>query len=357
MTRLSARPRPRAFTVLEILVAATIFSIVSVVVLMVFRSAVRSQERSVRESDSMQRARFAMDSIKRDLNNVFFRDETSYNVAITRLLEQMEIERARAEAEGSWTDFERLFGTGDPDKDEESEPAIGNPYEKGRMIDLQMVGTNSGESDSLVLSVRTPLVEGAPYRPFGVSRVTWQVVEGALIRRTETIDTEKRNLDGSSIFKTDPPEVAKIAEGVEEFNLSYAFWYDNDWYETDAWNSAQRQVRNPRFIVGGFGSGSSRRDEGNSALMPGDPGWNEYLNDLDSEPLDRLPAYVRVMLRLKDVKSERPMGAFEAIIRMPGAVETYVPSGDVGVDIRDDERGAREEKYLRVFPGAMEKDQ
>ncbi len=75
---------------LEVMVAVTIFSLISVIIFSVFRTSMRSHEIGVRESEQIQRARFIVDSLERDINNIFFRDETSYNVQITRLIEEFE---------------------------------------------------------------------------------------------------------------------------------------------------------------------------------------------------------------------------------------------------------------------------
>ncbi|MEO8377546.1 MAG: prepilin-type N-terminal cleavage/methylation domain-containing protein, partial [Candidatus Sumerlaeota bacterium] len=67
----ASRKYARAFTVLEIMIAVTIFALVSVVIFVVFRSAVRSQEAADRGSQNIERARYVMDSLRRDTANIF----------------------------------------------------------------------------------------------------------------------------------------------------------------------------------------------------------------------------------------------------------------------------------------------
>lgn len=362
MTR---RRNSSAFTLLEIMIAVTIFSILALVIFAVFRGAVRSTEAGERETNMLQRSRFALDAFAGDVERVFFRDETSYNVAISRLVEQMEQERLRAEDTGDWSTFESLYGKPDDDPrdrnhrtrrdddENETQPAIGDPYEKGRIIDLQLIGTNGSEADTLKFTMASPLAVGRSYRPFGLSRVAWTVASGNLVRTAEPIDVKRRDTTGATLGTNEPPEVAKMADGVLAFDLTYAFWFDNKWYESDSWNSAQRQIRNPRYILGTYDRDPDRPDD-DLSIQPGDPGWNAYLNDLESEPLDRLPQYVRVRLKLQDLKNKERVATFERLIRLPGAVETYSPADDVDEDRRLDERNERGQKYVEVFPGASQ---
>jgi prepilin-type N-terminal cleavage/methylation domain-containing protein len=355
----------RGFTVLEVLVAVTVFAIVSVVVFSVFRSAIRSQEIGDRETKMLERARFAMDTFERDISNIFFRDETSYNVFMSRMIEEMELDRLRAEADNNWDAFYAKWG--DPNEDDdEVKPAIGDPYEKGRMIDLQMFAKDAGETDEISFAIVDPLQLGKPYRPWGLSRVNYTVDKGWLLRRSETVETERRSVLGENLGKQGIPQVTRLAEAVEEFDLSFAFWYDSTWYETGAWNSSQRQIRNPRFVLGNYDKEwLGRFDENNprpqtdpnnpNAIQPGDEGWNEYINDLDSEPLDRLPSYIRLRLVLADPNNKARKQTFERIIHVPPADESYAAGEILSEEGRENERSLRDDRYLRIYPGVARK--
>ncbi len=351
----------RGFSVIEVLVAATIFSLVSVVVFMVFRGAVRSQEVGIRETEIMQRARYAMSSLQRDTTNIFFRDETSYNVTISRLIEQMEAERIRAEETGDWQPFFDMYG--DPDDPRTRQDAvIGNPWERGRIIDLQFQGTPGSDTDTISFSVYSPLAEGAPYNAWGLARVTYRVDNGILLRIEEPVEVAPRNIYGEVLERRQPPRVSRLAEGVEQFQLRYAFWYDHQWYETSDWSSTRRQTRNPRFILGDHGIGDDlglgfdpgRQDRNDGQLRPGEPGWNEFLNDQRSEPLDRLPAYMRVKLALNDPDNPGRPSRFETLLRIFPSEETYAPTEELLDDRqREYERGIRDERYTPIHPGSL----
>ena len=344
--------RRGGFTVLEVMIAVTIFALVSVVIFVVFRSAVRSQEAAERGSQNIERARYVMDSLRRDTANIFFRDETSYNIAATSLIENMEQLRLQAEESGDWSQFNSVYG--DPsDPESEKTASIGNPYEKVRVIDLQMVGTDSGDLDTLSFSTSTPLKRGATYHPWGVGRVTYKVDGNWLVRTVDTIETERRDVYGNATTDRMPPEFVKIAEGVKKFNIDYAFWYDNQWYETSSWNSAARQIRNPRFVLGTYDELTDKINT--NGLSPGQEGWNNSLNDQFNEPLDRLPAYIRVRLEFADLKNPGRVEDFESIIRIYMAEETYTPTTEITEDIREEERTTRDTDYLPVYPGILKK--
>lgn len=349
----------RGLTVLEVLVALTVFGLVSVVIFTVFATAIRSQGVTEREVDTLQRARVVMDTFTRDLNNVFFRDETSYNVTISRLLEEQERERLRAEAEGDWTNFINLygdpFGDGTRRRDREEDPSVGDPFRRGRLIDVQFKGTEGEDFDSVSFATYSPLDMGGTYRPWGLSRVTYRVDNNILVRVQETVESERMDLLGNLMLKAYTPEVSRLAEGVREFKLAYSFWFDNEWFEINDWASDRRQVRNSNSLMAlyeedRFGS----RDEEGRELRPGDPGYNERLNYLDDQDLDRLPAYVRMRLTLADPESERHERTFTRIIRVFPSVETYIPNMDLDENERDAERNERRDSYTVVFPGALE---
>lgn len=342
-----------AFTVIEVLVAVTIFAIVSTIIFTVFRSALRSQDAGDRGTQNIQRARFVADMIRRDMTNVFFRDETSYNVAITSMIENMEQLRLQAEETGDWAQFNSLYG--DPaDTESVDNASIGDPYDKGRIIDLQFKGADGGDLDTLTFATTYPLRVGALYRPWGLSRVTYRVDGSWLIRSADTIDTEKRDMYGDPVPKNSPPEFIKMAEGVVKFDLKYAFWFDNQWYEVDNWDSTTRQTRNPRYILGDYEDEVAAQNP--TQLAPGSPGWNASLNDQYSEPLDRLPAYIRVDVSFADKKNPRRVEAFESIIRLLPAEETYTPGTELDNDQRDEERTLRDQTYTPIQPGILRKN-
>jgi type II secretory pathway component PulJ len=343
-----------AFTVLEILIAVTIFAILSLVIFALFRTAVQAQGSADRESRRIQQARFAMDTVGKDVANIFFRDETSYNVAITKLVEDMEAARLLAEESGDWETFYAAYGNPDDD-DEDEKPTIGDPFEKGRIIDLQMQGTK----DTLSFVVQTPLRVGGYYRSWGLARVEYTIRDRVLVRTARGVETEQRNQLGERMNAIRIPEVAKLADGVEELELSYAFWWDNQWYEVDKWDSANRQIRNARYFLGTYDdenitlpADGENRERGDAEFGPGAPGFNDSLNDSKGEPLDRLPQLIRVRVKMADEGGRGQAQTFEASYRVPTAIETWIPLAELSEDVREAEQELRDSEYTPIYPGA-----
>ncbi len=247
-----------------------------------------------------------------------------------------------------WSIFEQNYGSLDGRED----GAIGNPFERGRIIDLQFVGEDHGGTDELTFVTFRPLTIGGEYRPWGLERVRYSANNGTLIRRSESVESPPRGVTGEMRQKPYPPQVDILAEGVKAFALSYGFWYDNQWYEVTKWNSSNRQIRNPRYLLGTYDFRSDEITPG--ALRPGLPGWNEYLNDLANEPLDRLPSYIRIRVTVADPDTGRRPYTLQSILRLPGSQETFIPNTDLPEEDQRMERAERDSRYYQVFPGAME---
>ena len=78
------------------------------------------------------------------------------------------------------------------------------------------------------------------------------------------------------------------------------------------------------------------------------------MNDQYQEPLDRLPAAVRVELVLSDPENPSRKQTFQRIIRILAAEETYAPRGLLNEDERENERFLRDRKYQMIWPGALD---
>lgn len=340
--------------------ALTVFGLVSVVIFTIFATAVRSQGVTEREVEMLQRARVVGDTMDRDLSNIFFRDETSYNITISRLLEEQERERLRAETEGDWSNYITLYGDPFDDRDtrrgRDEGPSVGDPFQRGRLIDVQLMGTEGEHFDTLSFATYSPLDMGGTYRPWGLTRVTYRVDNNILVRVQTTVESERTDLLGNILLKAYTPEVARIAEGVKEFKLSYAFWFDNMWFETTTWSSNSRQIRNSNSLMAMYEEDrfGTRNNDDNMQLMPGDPGYNERLNYLEDQELDRLPAYVRLRLTLADPDTDRHERTYTRIFRIHPSEETYTPNLNITEDERDSERNERLYHFTPIFPGALE---
>ncbi|MBI5154766.1 hypothetical protein HZA57_05970, partial [Candidatus Poribacteria bacterium] len=298
--------------------------------------------------------RYILDTMEKDVSNIFYRDETSYNVQARQRLEEYQRALLDAEANDSWEDFELRYGPRDDETERpDGQTYIGNPFEQGRLIDLQFSGEDSEEQDTITFASRRPFTLGADYSEWGLARISYAVDNGVLIRSLEDVETPPRTWDGKVLEKETPPQHSIIAEGVVEFNLTYGFWYDNQWYEVDHWSSGDRQIRNPNYLLGEYSEEELATIQGGGVGQISN--WNDRLNDSDREPLDRVPTYVRVQLALADPENEKRLTRWNRILRIPNSQETWVFNGHLDEDQQAMERTFRDQNYTPVYPGALRK--
>lgn len=344
------RSRRAAFTLLELVMAVTVLALVSIAVMAVFSTGSRSYRLSNREVQVMQRARYALDSVERDFGNLFYRDEDQYNVQARQRLEEYQQDLLEAEKNGDWTDFERRYKPRDDDPRALDDPNYrGNPFEEGRIIDLQMVGEDQGETDRLTFAIKPATGPGEDLELWGLARVTYTVTNGLLVRSVEGVEVPPRTWDGEEQEKPVPPRHAILAEGVVAFDVSYAFWWDYQWYETMVWESSNRQIRNPKTLLGDYDDDEETKN--NLATS----GGNEAQDGDNDSPYDQVPAYVRVRLSLEDPENPGRTTEMTRLIKIYTAQETWFPNIELDEEEREMERDARDEQYQMVYPGALRK--
>lgn len=346
----------RAVTLLEVLVAVTILAIMGTAIFGVVRTTTRGHATANQDALMLQQARAVFDALRKDIAAVHYREEDTYNIYMQAVLTEYERARAEAEDRGDWRDFEARYGPSDDRRGGKPQGWIGNPFEKGQLIDLSFMG----EESMINFARARPYEMGSPEFPLGLSRVTYRLSGTALVRSEEDVYDRPRTWDGEPQSKEEPPRHELLAEGISRLEFSYSFWYDSQWYETREWNSSDRRIRNARFILNPDSQKRGRKDQpadprfAGGGLQPGDPGWNEYINTLRSEPLDKVPSYVRVRLTIGDPKNPKRMSrTYQTTIFVPTTQETYAFDAQMDRRFAEDERQARDEKYLPVDPGAM----
>ncbi|MCB2154239.1 hypothetical protein KQI84_05085 [bacterium] len=343
------------FTILEIILATTLFALISVAVFGVFRTGTRAYRDAQREAAVLQRTRFIFDTLESDIANLYYMDETSYNIQAEKMIKEYEKERLEAEEDNDWDAFEQKYGPREDDREADNDPNyVGNPFEQVRMIDLQFAGEDREEADGMSFAIYNKLQVGGNYYLAGLERVHYTVDNGVLIRSVESVESNPRTWTGEVIEKENPPQHMIVAEGVVTLDFKYAFWVDNQWYETDAWNSANRQLRNPQYLLGEYEF--EEDDDGRIVFGPGAPGWNDYLNDLENQPLDRVPAYIRVRLQVADPESPARTHTFERIFRVPNSQETWFINTNLEEEEQEMERQERDQEFTPVYPGALRKE-
>jgi len=349
--------RRRGVTLLEMLLAATLLAVVATLIFTVFRSATSTMNRAHAETNMMQRVRFALDAVETDLQNVHYRDETSYNTYMTAILNQFEAVRAEAELTDDYSQFEAMYGEENGRNSEDDPNYVGNPYDKGRLIDLSF----SGDAGGLNFSRGRKHIPGVSEFPLGLSRVRYVLSAGTLMRTEEPVVLPDMTVYGEVEDRDDPPKEEPLAEGVTRFDLAFMFWYDNQWYETPKWDSSERLIRSAYYRLvpeseRRFSSSSGENNRKNpTALQPGDPGWNGYLNAQRTEPFDGLPAYVRIRIAVARDPERPEIGnrVFQRIVRVPGSQESFVRDVSMDKKVADAEAAARDDSYVGVLPGVM----
>lgn len=340
---------------IEMILAATIFAIVTTAVFGVFRTGTRAYESSTRDSAVLQRARYVFDSLERDIAMVFYRDETSYNQANRALIEEYQRMMFQAEENDDWDEFERRFGPREDRDNPEGDPNyVGNPFERGKLIDLQFIGMDSGDGDGLTFAVQEPLGKGSRNLTWGLARVEYSVQSGVMIRGLETIEAAPRDWMGEVLPREEPPDYSILAEGVVAFNLRYGFWFDNQWYEVEGWESNGRTLRNATALMGTYDE-NEFANRSQAAGIDTTEAWNALLDDMENQPLNRLPAYVRAELVIADPKNPKRTSTFTRLFRVPGSQETWLPNMNLEDEEQEMEREVRDEIYVPVYPGAMRK--
>ena len=343
----SSLPPPGAsrggFTLLEVMLAVVVFSILGVVVLTTFRMGTRAYEEAERQSTLVDKARFFFDSLERDVHAIYILPETAYNNSMRSKINDLQDAIWRAEFEDDWSVLEQRYGWDDGFTDPEElrddegnlpEGYVGNPYESGILIDLSLIGEPKGEENSSLSFVTyQPIEPDRPSSVWGLNRVTYESNNGVLVRTQETVKDPVRNLFGELMEEPDPPRQEVLAEGVTQFQIKYGYWFDEVWIESDRWNSTRRELRNS------FNVWTPEEDPEIDELYndPESPEYRKRRQSINQAPEDFLPAYLYLTLQLADIKNPNRTETFHSMIRFHQSQETYVPNESLEPERQDDE--------------------
>lgn len=304
LLRHSLKRRRPGFTLLEILMAILIFTVAMSALTVTMRTGTRAWRRGHEVSELFQASRITQDVFRRDIQNMIFMVETSYNLSFYENISDIgeRIDALRAEEDDglfidrNTSDLDELIGLDEEnrlrdDDDESPELGINNIAPP---IDLSFVGKNNGKTDSISFARR--------WRPgwfqepgaWGIRRVTYEVEDGTLYRTEEdpfgltasfnTIDNlyvegvsagdlallfvgddNARDLGFDPIMGRlgveeeeikNPLEITNkepLCEGVEVFNITYEFYRQGEWLEVDEWNSSSREYRDPEIDIEEYG--------------------------------------------------------------------------------------------------------
>jgi len=283
------------FSLLEVLVAVTIFSIVMTTIYSTFRTAMRAYEMGLESGQILQVGRFTVDALARDIKGMFYRAETQYNITYRQKLTA--IEQELEVSEGRVVDQEALNEMIDKF----------NMTQSG--IDLAIRG-----SESEISFVRRQIQTGARApQPMRLARVKYYLDENKLMREEHDVFLMPLDYGGEQIVTADGrPEV--VAEDVEEFSIYYGFYYDGEWLEANDWDSSAHDKRVDSIEI-----------------LPTDPLLETLQTNIqqviDRMPEDGPPSYVRLELTVRD-EDKGVTSRFQRTINIVNSYDSHVPLPD-----------------------------
>jgi prepilin-type N-terminal cleavage/methylation domain-containing protein len=329
-----------AFTLLEVLLALTIFALVTVGVLLTFRTATRTYERSERTMAAVQAVRALGDQLTRDIRATFLVTETNYGVRLPPSERQSRV----VEVVGDWESdilqrhLEELEAQGieyrvwrsDDDVTEEDRP-------DGRLeADLRFTVRDGGDRDSVSLVRRLRSMTSRRAQPWALVRLTYAVEGNRLVRREERAFQEELGITEENVahLRAQAEEgIFEVSEflgrleeelllgrettatdqvfidGVETFDVRCVHWADDAWVVSEDWDSGERRHRN------------SLKE---SPVEFGDPNFAVVTSMIENMPEDGLPAALEMLLGIREPHSGRVRHT-RLVIPLHGAQETWTP--------------------------------
>lgn len=364
--------RTQGFTLLEVLVAVSIFAICATALLASFRIATKAFSAGRKAAETMQTLRFTVEHISRDLRAVYY--ENDYNQKFVFLQyqmrqdETMQIERLHQELDdyengeteagfvglkldlhflgkgkeaaggdsaGATIEFAH-FVTSDGTYETATWGAERVRYylggengtdlyrQRSPIQKIVKVNPNLEEEVHAAQESRMAAAAGRPVPKKGekfeegdpnaiLARVKALAQQGGGILPPEFQEPLDVNYLVEETLLEYPPEL--LAENISNFDLKFGYFAD-DWKETNTWDSDEKANRVPPFNV-----------------LVDDPQFLQKLMEYRRRPTDYLPAYIKLILTIQDQdakrkendKSARKSHHVDIVIWMPSALETYVP--------------------------------
>jgi prepilin-type N-terminal cleavage/methylation domain-containing protein len=169
---LQRRVARRAFTLIEVMVAMVVFSLVMASLFVSFRTAVRSYDIGITHAEGDQSTRFAVTQITDDLHNIYYLNPNKYNVH-RRQREAVQNQREQ-----------KLLKSGFKSGEISDEPGM---EDLAPPIDLAFRATDGDKLDDLSFVRYQTLKRGEDRMPWGLARIRYFINDNTLYRAIEDI--------------------------------------------------------------------------------------------------------------------------------------------------------------------------
>ncbi|MGI8906440.1 MAG: PilW family protein [Candidatus Sumerlaeaceae bacterium] len=296
------------FTLIEILVAMVIFSLVLASMFTAFRTGIKAYDLGVTHAEAQQTGRYAVNQLAEDIRNVFYKTASSYNV--TRRQREALLEQQEQQA------LQLGQASRDPQIDE-------NLPELGPAIDLSFMGEDGGTVDQVTFVRQQGPKRGEDRPLWGLERVRYFVANSALYRSTEDITAPETDENGVEIPKAVAPHVDKIANNCTGFDVKYGYYFETEFRMAEGWDSNASQYRNP----------VDEEELESQVTNPAGVAGGTVVNpngQQQQQKADDLPGWVEVTFKFADPRKVERERIYKQTMLMynKGAEETYEPPDD-----------------------------
>ncbi|MCX7018701.1 MAG: prepilin-type N-terminal cleavage/methylation domain-containing protein [bacterium] len=294
-----ARRRARAaiaFTLLEVMVAMVIFTLVMSSLYVSFRTAIKAFDIGMTHSELDQTARYALTQISDDLRNLFYKTANSYNVTSRQqdaMAQQREQQRLQSGVQITVGEDANTPDTGPP-------------------IDISFRATDNGDQDDISFARYQTLKRNEDRKPWGLARIRYYMGNNMLMRSIDDIKTPETDEDGNEIPKVTQPQTDKIANNVKSFSLKFGYFTESEWRTAQDWDSNAEKYRNPPT-------------EEETNLVAQDLASMVQADQQKQQKPDDLPAWVEVSVTFTDPRKSEKARTYRETVLLPQSQETYVP--------------------------------
>jgi prepilin-type N-terminal cleavage/methylation domain-containing protein len=289
--------RAGGFTLLEVLLAITIFAMIMTTLFSLLYMGSETLDRTLSRGDMIVRGRAAMDLLEADITQITFLNESDYNTTARRRLDDLE-QRA---------DEEEERGTSARDDEEAEEDS---DYLLPPEIDLALLGEDDDQFDEISFAIYDPNTPRGFWAPWGMRRIHYFVRDGALYRSEDSVFKEDVLADGTVASKP-APVAERITDRVAYLDLKYMYWREGEWRLAPGWDSGEKRYRFPTVDVTADDLGMSEED---------------LQAQQESESTDDLPAMIQITLYIEDERRPGVVHPFQQSVRVYPSQETaFIP--------------------------------